>query len=113
LASHQEILLGFIIGEKDEGSGEGATLRIHGLWVLPEEEEKGVSQVLLKGFVDRMRDGRVAKRIVKSMQAGLGDNGEEGGKEREMVLGWFRDAGFSVREGGGGQEGLRLVLDCF
>ncbi|KAF8539336.1 hypothetical protein BDD12DRAFT_838796 [Trichophaea hybrida] len=111
LAPHPEILLGFIIGETDEGSGEGATLKISGMWVLPEEVEKGVGQVLLKGWVDRMKDGRVAKRIVKSMKGGLGD-GKGEGKEEEMVMGWLRDSGFAVRDGDG-QEGFRMVLDCF
>ncbi|KAF8242979.1 hypothetical protein K440DRAFT_90056 [Wilcoxina mikolae CBS 423.85] len=113
LAPHPEILLGFIIGETDEGSGEGATLKIRGIWVLPEGMEKGVGQVLLKGWVDRMNDGRVAKRIVKSMNGGLGDGErKEEGKEEEMVMEWFRDAGFAVRDDGG-QEGFRMVLDCF
>lgn len=102
LAPHAEIPLGFVIGVLDEGCGEGATLHIRGMWVLREAEDKGVGQVLLKAFCGRMKDARVARKLEKSMSC-VGD--------RENVLAWYKEAGFVVRDGGGG--GVKLVADCY
>ncbi|KAA8905075.1 hypothetical protein FN846DRAFT_951305 [Sphaerosporella brunnea] len=96
LMPHADIMLGYVIGDTDDGNGEGSTLRIVGLWVLPEQETTGVAEVLLRGWCDRMRDGRVARKIVKE--------GEEDARRRE----WYRDAGFAVR----GEKEM-LVMDCY
>lgn len=76
------------------------------MWV---RDQEGVGLVLLKGFCDRMRDARVAKRIVREMSGeekeGVGEG--MGGQ----VLGWYKEAGFAVRMEDG--DGARLVMDCF
>ena len=108
------------MGVLDEGCGEGATLHILGIWVLPEAEDRGVGQVLLKAFCERMKDARVARKLEKSLSSVAG----EGMGEREKVLAWFREAGFAVRDaacGGSSSSaaegaeggGLKLVADCY
>lgn len=100
LAPHAEIPLGFTIGVLDEGCGEDATLHIRGIWVLPEAEDKGVGQVLLKAFCERMKGGLVARKLEKSMSC-VGD--------REEVLAWYKEAGFVIRDGSG--RGVKLVAN--
>jgi hypothetical protein len=95
---HHEILLGYVIGDTDDGNGEGSTLKVVGEWVLPEQETTGVAEVLLRGWCDRMRDGRVARKIVRE--------GEEDRRKRQ----WYLDAGFVVREIG---EATQMVMDCY
>ncbi|KAI5820698.1 hypothetical protein BZA77DRAFT_301451 [Pyronema omphalodes] len=99
LAPRNEIYLGFMIGETDYGNGQGATLKIHGVWVLPEYEHLGVGNALVKGYTDRVRPAKVAKRIVKKIDD----------EEKARAMKWYTDAGFAVDP----WETNRIMLDCF
>lgn len=48
------------LGHEDQGG----TIAIHSLAVTPEHQGKGIGSTLLKSYVDRIREARIADRIV-------------------------------------------------
>lgn len=93
------MLLGFIIAEQSEPkdeAGEGATLWVKE--VVAQKEENKIT--LVKSFVERMSDARVAKRVVMDVP-----QGEEGKKEKEW---WCSKLGFTV-----GDLGDLVYYACF
>lgn len=80
---------------------DGETVCIHSLCVHPEFSGKGLGQVLLKSYVQRIRDSGVAKRVALIC--------------RERLVGWYERAGFekvgpSECQYGGGNW-VDMVLD--
>ncbi|KAF2029743.1 acyl-CoA N-acyltransferase [Setomelanomma holmii] len=80
---------------------DGQTICIHSLCVHPDFDGKGLGQVLLKSYVQRIKDSGVAKRIALIC--------------RERLVGWYEKAGFSkvgpskCQYGGG--NWVDMVLD--
>lgn len=80
---------------------DGETVCIHSLCVHPDFGGNGLGQVLLKSYVQRIKDAGVAKRIALIC--------------RERLVGWYEKAGFS-RVGPsqcqyGGGNWVDMVLD--
>ncbi|EEQ29409.1 acetyltransferase [Microsporum canis CBS 113480] len=48
------------IGHQDEGS----TIAIHSLAVLPEHQDKGLGKLLIKSYIQRIQDAKIADRLV-------------------------------------------------
>lgn len=48
------------VGHQDQGS----TIAIHSLAVLPEHQDKGLGKMLLKSYIQRIQDAKIADRLV-------------------------------------------------
>ncbi|KAM5465646.1 hypothetical protein MauCBS54593_006421 [Microsporum audouinii] len=48
------------MGHQDEGS----TIAIHSLAVLPEHQDKGLGKLLIKSYIQRIQDAKIADRLV-------------------------------------------------
>ncbi|KAF3482857.1 uncharacterized protein GIQ15_02181 [Arthroderma uncinatum] len=48
------------IGHQDQGS----TIAIHSLAVLPEHQDKGLGKMLIKSYIQRIQDAKIADRVV-------------------------------------------------
>jgi ribosomal protein S18 acetylase RimI-like enzyme len=82
-------------------SEDGQTICLHSLCIHPDFSGKGFGQILLKGYVQRIRDSGVATRIALLC--------------RERLLGFYEKAGFkkvgpSKCQYGGGNW-FDMVLD--
>ena len=80
---------------------DGQTICLHSLCVHPNFQKKGLGQILLKSYVQRIRDSEVAKRIAIIC--------------RERLVGFYEKAGFkrigpSKCQYGGG-EWVDMLLD--